>query len=510
MPHIERPTVVFQTWYGSLSRALAGLLFLSLLGQSAWAQELTGVWISPDWFFPGDRRYSEAEVRETARWVMDDLKEKNVDTVFLETFLRGYGICPSIQRDDRAKTAELIPYSPGTQGHPVYPHLQWDYNIEFGTVLDPLQIFIEEGQANGIEVHAWVHMFYWRMDNNDIMLNWHNGPTLWGHLMEQYLREQAERLALIQDSSVRPGYEQVAAKSLGDDIPVDLLLAAADLFSVGCNTVQLEEMLADYDLEANGHPMGTLIRHIIRSGGQRPDFVLMASDAEPFPAPRGKHLRSIYVDPEHPAVRKELTEAVLNIARTHPGLGGIHLDHIRYPVDGQGLDPATGVIDGKYRYFSASEPAEMRQYQLLTHTLERRQVALSDLVHDIAEEMPRRMALSAAVLPLYYRDRDNGKFRTSGYDYAAQAWLDWPVDFVVPMMYEYHPYLIRTLVEEYQTLANSANPEDPIGVYPGISRLRYTRNGSVKPRGWVFFDLTLARDVKNPRQEAEDLDFGGE
>jgi uncharacterized lipoprotein YddW (UPF0748 family) len=510
MPHIERPSVVFRTLYGALSRALAGLVLLLVFSQSARAQELTGVWLSPDWFFPGGRLYSEAEVRETARWVMEDLTEKDVDTVFLETFLRGYAICPSIERDDRAKTAQIVPYSAGTQGHPVYPHLRWNYNIEFDTVLDPLQIFIEEGQASGIEVHAWVHMFYWRMDNNDIMLDWHNGPSLWSNLMEKYLRRQAERLALVQDSSVRPGYEQVAASSLGEDIPVDLLLAAADLFSKGCNTIQLEEMLADYDIEADGHPLGALISQIISSGGERPDFVLMASDEEPFPAPRGKHLRSVYVDPENPEVRKELKEAVLNIARTHPGLAGIHLDHIRYPVDGQGLDPATGVVDGKYRYFSATEPVEMRQYRFLTEILDRRRSALSELVHEIAEQMPRRMALSAAVLPLYYRDRDDGKFRTSGYDYAAQAWLDWPVDFVVPMMYEYHPYLIRTLIEDYQTLANSANPDDPIGVYPGISRLQYTRNGSVKPRGWVFFDLSLARDVKNPRKEAEDLDFGGE
>ena len=433
-----------------------------------------------------------------------------MDTVFLETFLRGYGICPAITRDDRSKTAQVLPYSPGQEGHPVYPHLQWDYTVEFGTVLDPLQIFIEEGQASGIEVHAWVHMFYWRMDNNDIMLDWHNGPSLWGNLMEQYLRRQAERLALVQDVSVRPGYEQVAAQTLGDDLPVTLLMQAAELFSQGCNTVELENMLAEYDIEAEGHPIGTLISYIIRSGGERPDFVLMASDEEPFPAPRGKHLRSIYVDPENPEVRRELTEAVLNIARTHPGLAGIHLDHIRYPVDGQGLDPETGVLDGNYRYFSATEPTEMRQYRLLTQTLERRREALNGLVHDIAEKMPSRMALSAAVLPLYYRDRDNGRFRTSGYDYASQAWLDWPVDFVVPMMYEYHPYLIRTLVEDYQTMANAANPQDPIGVYPGISRIAYTRNGSVKPRGWVFFDLSLARDVKSARQEAEDLDFGGE
>ena len=114
------------------------------------------------------------------------------------------------------------------------------------------------------------------------------------------------------------------------------------------------------------------------------------------------------------------------------------------------------------------------------------------------------------MLPLYYRDRDNGRFRTSGNDYAAQAWLDWPVDYVVPMMYEYHPYLIRTLVDSYQQLANQASPQNPIQVYPGISRLEYTRNASVRPRGWVFFDLSLARDVKIPRNEQEDFDFGGE
>ncbi len=167
-------------------------------------------------------------------------------------------------------------------------------------------------------------------------------------------------------------------------------------------------------------------------------------------------------------------------------------------------------MDGRYRYFNAADSKEMEQYLVLTRTLAKRQSAVSDLVKEIAERLPRRLKLSAAVLPLYYRDRDNGKFRSSGYDYSSQAWLDWPVDFVVPMMYEYHPYLIRTLVENYQQLANRARPQNPIRVYPGISRIDYTRNGSVKPRGWVFFDLTLARDVKNPRKEQEDLDFGGE
>lgn len=486
------------------------LLLCLITGLPASAQELSGVWLSPDWFFPGNRHYSETQVRATARAVFEELESKQVTSVFLETFLRGYGICPTIQQPARNKEARVVPYAPDQGSHPVYPHLEWDYTVQFDTVIDPLQIFIEEGQAAGIEVHAWVHLFYWRMDNNDIMLSWHNGPTLWGKLMENYLRGQIDRLSFTQGSDSRPGYEELVSKELKGDLSIEVMGQAADLFRAGCDTVQLEELLDKHDIKSDGHPIGTLIARIIAAGGERPDFLLMASDEEPFPAPRNRHLRSIYVDPENPEVRRLLVQSIGNIAKHHPGLAGVHLDHIRYPVDGQGLSPGTGVLDGKYRYFSASDQSEMIQYRTLTQSLKQRQEALTTLVEKIAQEMPRGIQLSAAVLPLYYRDRDQGNYRTSGYDYSAQAWLDWPVDFVVPMMYEYHPYIIRTLIEKYQALANSARPDNPISVYPGISRLRYTRDGSVKPKGWVFFDLTLARDVKNPRQEDEDLDFGEE
>lgn len=483
---------------------------LALTGLSAGAQEVNGVWLSPDWYFPGPRKYTEAEVRDTAGRLFDTLKERHIDTVYLETFLRGYGICPAIADAKRGEDVKPIPYVPGQSGFPVYPHLQWNYRTEFDTLLDPLQIFIEEGQTRGIEVHAWVHLYYWRMDNNDIMLSWHNGPSLWGHLFEQYLQSQIERLSLVQEQSVRPGYEQVAAKELNGDIPLSVLRSAARIFSTGCDTKALEQVLVEAGRKPDGHPLGDLIAWIIASGGRRPDFLLMGSDTDPFPAPRNTHLRSIYVDPENPAVQKALLEAITNIAQHHPGLAGVHLDHVRYPVDGQGLSPETGVVDGHFRYFNASNPEEMAQYRLLTRTLKERQQAITDLVKEIAQRLPHRMKLSAAVIPLYYRDRDTGQFRTSGNDYAAQAWLDWPIDYVVPMMYEYHPYLIRTLTESYQQLADHARPENPIQVYPGISRLEYTRNGSVKPRGWVFFDLSLARDVKNPRNEQEDLNFGGD
>lgn len=481
-------------------------LGLTLAGN---ARELSGAWLSPDWLLPGHQSYDETSVRDSARRALSALSEQEVDTVFLETFLRGYSICPTVDRSHGRPT--VVGYGQSEDSFPVYPHLSWNYRVEFETVLDPLQIFIEEAQLLGIEVHAWVHLFYWRMDNDDIMLPWHNGPTVWAELMETYLRRQSQRLALISDRSVRPGYEQLEEARRGSGISSETIEQAADLFARGCDTRQLSRLLRSAGLKPNGQPIGTLIAAIVEAGGERPDFLLISSDEDPFPAPRGKHLRPIYVDPEHPVVRERLRFAITNIAQNHPGLAGVHLDHVRYPVDGQGLARETGVFDGAYRVFSASDAEQMSQYNALTKALARRREALQTLVSEIREAIPRQMQLSAAVLPLYYRDRDNGRFRTSGYDYSAQAWLDWPVNFVVPMLYEYHPYLIRTLVKEYQAQASSLNPRKPIQVYPGISRLNYTKNGSVDSSGgWVFFDLTLSRDVNVGARETEDLDFGGE
>lgn len=470
---------------------------------------MSGAWLSTDWFLPGSRNYNERSVREGARQTLGLLSEQGVDTVFLETFLRGYSICPTIEKGSGGP--KVVAYGQTEDSFPVYPHLLWNYRVEFETVLDPLQIFIEEAQLLGIEIHAWVHLFYWRMDNDDIMLPWHNGPTVWAELMETYLRRQSQRLALLSDRSVRPGYETLEEARRGPGIRPETIDQAADLFAKGCDSRELSRILRAAGITSNGRPIGTLIASIIKAGGERPDFLLMASDEDPFPAPRGKHLRPIYVDPEHPVVRERLRDVIKNIAINHPGLAGIHLDHVRYPVDGQGLKQETGISSGSYRVYSASNQQQMDQYAALNKALAYRREALQTLVTEIRQMLPRQMQLSAAVLPLYYRDRDNGRFRTSGYDYSAQAWLDWPVNFVVPMLYEYHPYLIRTLVKDYQAQATASNQSKPIMVYPGISRFNYTRNGSVDgSSGWVFFDLSLSRDVNVQAKETEDLDFGGE
>lgn len=487
--------------------ALLALLGFLFAGTALSAQELAGAWVSPDWYLPGGRSYSEADVRKATRKVLAKLVSEGVDTVFLETFLRGTSICPTI--DETSGTLRVLAY-PSTPGSfPVYPHFMWSYSLSGDSVGDPLQIFIDEAQQVGIAVHAWIHMYYWRMDNNDIMLSWHNGPSIWAELMADYLLQQVQVLSRVS-SSPRQVSSSLARTPLSHPQIELVVKKAADIFSKGCDVDDLTQVLKQAGFRVDGHPLNVLLRSIFAAGGERPSFLLASLGAEPFPAYRGKPLRSVYVNPENPEVRRRLLEVIRNIAWHHPGLAGIHLDHIRYPVDGQGLSRETGVIDGSYHAYSASSQEQLAEYATLNSELAQRRSALQTIVSEVRAELPPRMVLSAAVLPLYYRDRDQGKFRTSGYDYSAQAWLDWPVDFVVPMLYEYPPYVIRSLTKDYQALAYEANPSHPMTVFPGISRLRYTRDGSVDPgKGWVYFDLSLARDVSSQAREMEDLDFDG-
>lgn len=475
---------------GTPARLFASFLALLLTVSPLAAEELAGVWLSPDWFFPGTRNYTEAEVRSRARAVMENLQEQGCTAVFLETFLRGYSIAPAISRENYK--AAVIPYERGGQGIPVYPHLRWNYRVEADVVIDPLQIFIEEGSLAGIEVHAWAHMFYWRMDNTEVMLPWHNGPSVWNELMEQYLREQATAL------KDKPG----AAPDT-----VAMMLEAAELFARSSEGRELEEILTRHGLDPEGRPMGIMLRQALRAGAEKPDFLLISSLEDPFPAPRGKRLRPIYVNPASPQVQRILVRVIGQLLEGHPDLAGVHLDHVRYPVDGQGFPERLGIVDGSYRYFEPTDPAQLQTYRDIHEHLAERRQGLKALIEEIAGLLGKHQKLSAAVIPLYYRDRDQGNFRICGYDFACQAWYDWPVSFVVPMMYEFHPYLIRNLVKLYEEQQRAAS-DTAIDIYPGISRLQVGRTGLGENRSWVFFDLTLARDVKLEREEPEDFDFG--
>lgn len=465
------------------------LLMVAWASTAAWCapldNQVQGAWVSPDWFLPGTRRYTEEEVRTRSRRILSQLSSAGFNTVFLETFLRGYSIAPSIQ--DARVTADM----------PVYPHLRWNFRSDGVKVYDTLQIFIDEAQDQGIEVHAWTHMFYWKMDNPGANLAWHAGPSLWSQLLVKYLRTQADRLA------TQP---QAAPDT------VRLLREAASLLTRTTESKELDELLARYHFPVEGKPLGTLLRTALRAGAERPAFLLMGNEEDPFPAPRGKVLRPIYMNPGAPEVRALLTQSVKNIVANHPGLAGVHLDHIRYPVDGQGLPEELEVQDGSYNYYNQANEAEMARYQAVHRELAERRENLRILVDQMRQVVGSHRSLSSAVLPVYYRERDNGRFRLGGYDFSSQDWVGWKVDFVVPMLYEMNPYFIRSLLSLFQEEElKRLGQNNRIAVYPGVSQTRTARTALPEIAGWVFFDLSLSRDVKLEKKEAtEDLNFGAQ
>lgn len=455
--------------------------------------ELVGVWLSPDWLFPGTRQYGEAEVRRVARQTMAHLAKQGVTDVFLETFLRGYAICPAVEIKNH--TARVVPYQKGGQGIPVYPHLNWNFRVEGDEVIDTLQIFIQEGREQGIQVHAWCHMFYWRMDNTTAMLSWHSGPSLWNELMVDYLNREASRLE---------GKPEAAPETIA------IMREVAKLYQTSSEAREVSRILARHGLPDRGSPMGTVLRQALRAGAEPPDFLLLGPQEDPFPAPRAKQLRPIYVNPENPLVRQRLLASLTSIVEGHPGLAGLHMDHVRYPVDGQGLPEWLGIRDGSYNYYDASNPTLQTQYQRCREILGRREESLRKLADQLRVVVGPHRSLSAAVLPLYYRDRDNGRFRLSGYDFCCQDWMTWKVDFVVPMMYEYNPWIIRNLLHQFTAELEQRYGTQTIQVYPGVSSWKTAARGDLDTRAWVFFDLTLARDIKIETQDPEDLDFGPE
>ncbi len=465
------------------------LLLAAWLTTAAWSlpldNQMQGAWVSPDWFLPGNRQYDENEVRMRSRRMLAGLSQAGFNAVFLETFLRGYSIAPSIENGRPGKDL------------PIYPHLRWNYRYDGAKVYDTLQIFIDEAQAQGIEVHAWTHMFYWKMDNPGAHLAWHSGPSLWSQMLVGYLRTQADQLAQKGESAPET---------------VSLMREAATLLTRTTESRELEQLLARYHFPVEGRPLGMLLRTALRAGAERPDFLLMGSDEDPFPAPRGKQLRPVYLNQAAPQVRATLVKSVANIVNGHPGLAGVHLDHIRYPVDGQGLPEDLEVQDGTYNYYSQSSEVELSRYRRVHEELESRRENLRKLAEEMRKVVGTHRSLSSAVLPTYYRERDNGRYRLGGYDFSSQDWVSWKVDFVVPMLYEMNPYFIRGLLGLFQEeQLRRLGQNDKIAVYPGVSQTRTGRKSLPEIAGWVFFDLNLSRDVKLEKKEAtEDLNFGAQ
>lgn len=128
-----------------------------------------GTWIRPT-------EHTRAEVAAT----LDRVATAGLDVVFLESFYQGYTIFPS----DAAAAHGVARQRPEFVG------------------FDPLQAYVEEGAARGIEIHPWVHTFFVGSD----AANGGPGPILevhpdWAAVEREDIGADGPR-----PSSLEPGY----------------------------------------------------------------------------------------------------------------------------------------------------------------------------------------------------------------------------------------------------------------------------------------------------------------
>ena len=150
-----------------------------------------------------------------------------------------------------------------------------------------------------------------------------------------------------------------------------------------------------------------------------------------------------WLSPFHPEAREYIKSNVRKLMEVE-GLASIHLDYVRY-VDvilGADLQPKYGLIQThempeydygyhpiareKFKALFGKDPMEMEHPELSTEWRQFRLNAITTLVNEISDEVHSNgMSLSAAVFPFPEMSRQM----------VRQAWNDWDLDFVFPMVY---------------------------------------------------------------------------
>lgn len=457
-----------------------------------WSDEpVWGAWISPDWFFPGTRNYDEFDVRQTARKLMQDMHQQGINNIFLETYLRGYTIAAIPDKATGAIQPVIEgPLPPGQV--PIYKHLNWHFRKENGSPVDTLQIFIEEGAPLGIKVHAWMHMLYWRMDNREIILPWHRGVTVWNGMVVDYLNSEKKRFE---------GQGTQSRKT------ISLLSDCSSLFSRTYDDYELERILDKYGVShENGKLLGSLITYITSQGGSPPGFLLLGSPDDPFPSSKKHMLGPIYLNPENAEVQETLLNMVESITRSHKGLAGVHLDHIRFSTDYQGLPLELQQPEWDTVYFNQYNDDSMATFAKYEKIVNARRQCITGLVNKVVERVGSNVAVSCAVLPADPPMPDEKHYFYHKSDFAAQDWYRWNVDFVVPMMYNFIPWRIRQKVIKWDNdMSRIYGDNLHVRIFPGVSHLQKAQLGLLDCDTWVFFDLTLARDLKFEKKASDDF-----
>ncbi len=150
-----------------------------------------------------------------------------------------------------------------------------------------------------------------------------------------------------------------------------------------------------------------------------------------------------WLSPFHPEAREYIKSNVRKLLQVE-GLASIHLDYVRY-VDvilGTDLQPKYGLIQDhempeydygyhpiareQFKELFGKDPMEMEHPELSTEWRQFRLNAITTLVNEIAEEVhAENQKISAAVFPFPEMSRQM----------VRQAWDDWNLDYVFPMIY---------------------------------------------------------------------------
>jgi uncharacterized lipoprotein YddW (UPF0748 family) len=168
---------------------------------------------------------------------------------------------------------------------------------------------------------------------------------------------------------------------------------------------------------APGQPNHVLIDH--------PEWAMHTRAGRPMACPNGEEY--VYLSPAHPGVRTHLARVAADIVRRYP-VDGIHLDRIRYPGADFGWDREA------LRQFGRDPAANPRDWAQFRRGLVSAMVREThDSIHSV-----RRVPLSAAVWPIYDRERFGwpsssgvGQFFQDTWGWAREGYLD----VAVPMTY---------------------------------------------------------------------------
>ena len=178
-----------------------------------------------------------------------------------------------------------------------------------------------------------------------------------------------------------------------------------------------------------------------------------------------------WLSPHHNANRALVLAVVEEIARTYPGIDGIHLDYIRLPDSQSCYSPSTRArFESDTRKKCRTWPAEVLAGGARNAEFRRWRTAdITALVRDIRAALRKanpRAKLSAAVYGSAAPDGGN----------IAQYWPDWlkagTVDFLTPMNYTESPAEFARLVRTQVAMPGAAGRIFPgIGVTADESRL---------------------------------------